>query len=99
MTRLILTSTSMVNDLKLQTLYSILFLPIKILLFMQLFHIILSRMANSVDPDQTAPSDLGLHCLHIAFCQEIWCSELGHLSYNMHFVGCECLCQAWQLKM
>ena len=28
----------------------------KILLFMQLFHKILSGMANSVDPDQTAPS-------------------------------------------
>ena len=31
---------------------------------MQLFLKILSRMANSVDPDWT---DLGLHCLHITF--------------------------------
>ena len=40
--------------LKFQTLYSIPFWPI--LLFMQMFLKILSRMANSVDSDQTAPS-------------------------------------------
>ena len=34
---------------------------------------ILSGMGNSVDPDQTAQSDLGLHCLHIPFCQILWC--------------------------
>ena len=32
---------------------------------MQFFLKILSGMANSVDPDQTA---LGLHCLHMQFC-------------------------------
>ena len=43
---------------------------------MQLFLKILSEMANSVDPDQTAPeqSDLGLHCLHMSFCHKLKCS-------------------------
>ena len=45
----------------------------------------LSGMANSVDPDQTAPkeqSDLGLHCLHMTFCQTLSVLEiLGHLPY------------------
>ena len=39
-------------------------------------------MANSVDPDQTAPkeqSDLGLHCLHMPFRQKLKCSSLGNL--------------------
>ena len=45
----------MVNVLKFQILYSILFW-LKILLFIQLFLKMLSEMANSVDPDQTAPS-------------------------------------------
>ena len=43
-------------------------------LFMQLFLIILSEIANSVDPDQTAPleqSDLGLHCLHMYFVSDL----------------------------
>ena len=34
----------------------------------------LNGMANSVDPDQTVPleqSDLGLHCLHMPFCQTL----------------------------
>ena len=43
-----------VNVLKFQTLNSILFLA-KILLFIQLFLKIHGGMANSVDPDQTAP--------------------------------------------
>ena len=38
---------------------------------MQLSLKILSGMANSVDPEQTAP-DLSLHCLHIPFCQKRW---------------------------
>ena len=29
------------------------------------------RMANSVDPDQTAP-DLGLHCLPRQICLKTW---------------------------
>ena len=44
--------------------------------FMQSFLKILSGMANSVDPDQTAPeeqSDLGLHYLHMPFSQKPWC--------------------------
>ena len=38
---------------------------------------ILSRMANSVDPDQTVPSgtDLVLHCLQMPFGQTLWCSK------------------------
>ena len=39
----------------------------KFLLFVQLFLEILSVMVNNEDPDQTAPSDLGLHCLHMPF--------------------------------
>ena len=34
-----------------------------------------AELANSVDPDQTAPkeqSDLGLHCLLIQFCSNIY---------------------------
>ena len=42
------------NVLKFKTLYSILFWP-KVCFFMQLFLKILSGMANSADPDQTAP--------------------------------------------
>ena len=45
----------MVNVLKFQTLYFILFWP-KFCFLMQLFLKKFSRMANSVDPDQTAPS-------------------------------------------
>ena len=41
--------------------------------FHTLFLKILSRMANSVDPDQEQ-SYLGLHCLHKPFCMELWCS-------------------------
>ena len=46
-----------------------------ILFFMQLCLKLLSRMANSVDPDLTAfqeQSDLGLHCLPMSFCQKFW---------------------------
>ena len=28
--------------------------------------------ANNVDPDQTAPSDLGLHYLHTPYYQKLW---------------------------
>ena len=34
----------------------------------------LSRMANSIDPDQEQ-SDLGLHCLHMPFYQGLWCMD------------------------
>ena len=30
------------------------------------------RMANSVDPDQTKQSDLGLHCLPRPDCPKTW---------------------------
>ena len=45
-----------------------------ILLFMQLFLKILSGIANSVDRNQEQ-SDLGLHCLHIPFCQTLSCTK------------------------
>ena len=38
-----------------------------------------SYIANSVDPDQTAPreqSDLGFNCLHKSVCQALRCSKL-----------------------
>ena len=63
------------------------------LFFMQLFPNILSEMANSVDPDQTAPfwlkeqSDLGLHCLHMPFCQKIW-----HTNFRTFTIKCSWLC-------
>ena len=47
---------------------------------MQLFLRIFSGMANSVDPDQTAPSeqsDLDLHCLHMS--ETLVFVVLGHL--------------------
>ena len=50
---------------------------------MQLFLKILSGMANSVDPDQTAPSDLGLHCLHIPICQKLMCTNYFDI-YHSH---------------
>ena len=71
-----------VNVLKFRT-----FCP-KFCLFMPLFLKILSGMANSIDPDQTAPSgmanridhvqeqsDLSLYCLHMIFCQQLWCTK------------------------
>ena len=45
-----------VNVLKFQTLYSVVFWPIFFFFFLQLFLKILSGIAKSVDPDQTAPS-------------------------------------------
>ena len=46
-----------------------------------MFHKIFSGMANSVDPDQTAP-DQGLHCLLISFLSEILVYKiLGHSLY------------------
>ena len=45
-----------VNVLKFQTLYSILFFLPKICFLMQWFLTIPSGMANSADPNQTAPS-------------------------------------------
>ena len=44
---------------------------------------ILSGMANSVDPDQTAPSgavDLNLHSLHVILSDTSVIGILGHLS-------------------
>ena len=67
----------MVNLLNFRTLYSILCWP-EFSFFLQSFLKILSGLANCVDPDQTAPleqSDLGLHCLHMPFCQKLLCSK------------------------
>ena len=53
-----------------------------ILLFMQLFLKILSGMANSVDPDQTAPSLFAYVILSDTLVFEI----LGHLPYISHIL-------------
>ena len=63
-------SNIMVNVLKIQTLYFIPFYLISV--FTQLFLKIISGIVNSIDPDQT---DLGLHCLHMPFCQKHWCTK------------------------
>ena len=50
---------------------------------------ILSGMANSVDPDQTAPlglkeqSDLGLYCLHMPFVRNFVYEFLGYFSFTV----------------
>ena len=41
---------------------------------MQLLLKILSGIANNGNPEQTAVC-LGLHYLHIPFCQEPWCTK------------------------
>ena len=47
---------------------------------MLLFLKMLSRMANSVDPDQTAPrSDLGLHFAYAILSETLVYEILGHL--------------------
>ena len=50
---------------------------------MQLFCKIHNKMANSVDPDQTEQSDLGLPCLHMSFYQKLLCTILvrGNIMY------------------
>ena len=56
--------------LKFLTLYSMLFWHKFFFMSLKM----LSGMEKSVDPDQTAPfeySDLGLHCLHLPFCQTL----------------------------
>ena len=68
-----------VNCLKIRTLYTILFLHN--FFFYAVVSKILSGMANSVDPDQTAP-DLGLHCLHMPFCWELWCTKFYDIYFN-----------------
>ena len=65
-----------VNVKKNRTLYSKLFW-LKFCFFTQLSLKMLSGIANSVDPDQTAPleqsdRDLGLHCLHMPFCHTLF---------------------------
>ena len=50
-----------------------------ILLCMHFCPKILSGIAKSVDPDQTALQELscmGLHCFHRPFCQKLWCMEV-----------------------
>ena len=42
-------------------------------IYMQLFLKTLQGITNSVDNDQQ--SNLGLHCLHMAFCQKLWCTK------------------------
>ena len=53
---------------------------------MQLFLKILSGKENSVDPDQ---SDLGLHSLHMSFCQRHWCSKFKDIYRKLtHVLAC-----------
>ena len=61
-----------VNVLKLETVYTTL-LYFFARIFKHLFHKRTDIMANSADNDQITPkeqSDLGLHCLHVPFCQK-----------------------------
>ena len=60
---------------------------------MQLFLKILSGMAKIVDPDQTAPSEcirsnLGLHCLHMPFCQKLLCTKILDIYLNLCWLIC-----------
>ena len=48
---------------------------ILVFVFMQLFLKILGGMANIADPDLKEQSDLGVHCLHMRFCQKLWCEK------------------------
>ena len=54
------------------------------------------RIANRDNPDQTASSDLGLHCLSRLFCQATIFKILEHLPYCKSMVlverMCVCLC-------
>ena len=61
---------------------------------MQLFLKILSVMANSVDAELTAPSDLGLHCLH--FVRNTGVQMLGYLP---HFINTISNVQSKTLKV
>ena len=58
----------------------------QILFFMQLFHIILSEMDNSVDPDQTAPWEAvwsgSILFAYAILSDTLMCKILGHLQYN-----------------
>ena len=85
-------SGSTVNILKFQTLYSILFWP-KFCFFMQSFLKILSRMTNSVDPDQAAPSGAvrsGSALFVCAILSEALVFEiLGHLPYSVSHRKCK----------
>ena len=64
-----------------------------------------SGMANSEDLIRLflqEQSGLGLHCLHMAFCQKLWCSILGHLPYiEMDLIKIVkgqisiCICAVW----
>ena len=81
---------------KYPTLYSILFW-LKFCFFMGLFLKNLSGMANSVDPDQTAPSGAfwsgsTLFAYHdMPFCQNIWCTKFYDIYRNqLHIICLSC---------
>ena len=61
-----------VNVLKFLTLHHTFLAWIS--LFMHLFHKIVGGMASSIDPNQTAPSDLSLHYFHMPFSRNngVW---------------------------
>ena len=69
-------SVCMVHVLKFWTLYSIISGLSCAFFFLQLFLKMLSGMAKMVTlirPLLQKQSDLGLHCLHMPFCQKLWC--------------------------
>ena len=74
----------MVNVLKFWTIYSIL-LGLKFCFSSNCFFKILHEMANSVEPDQTAPellqdkSNLGLHYLHMPIYDKFWCKKFSDI--------------------
>ena len=67
--RQVISTESMVNVLKFQTLLHT-FLSSNFVIYTVISYNTLWNGIN-VDPDQTAP-DLGLHCLHMPFCQKLW---------------------------
>ena len=62
--------------------------------FCILFFKILCGITNSVDSDQTDPSersDLGLHCFYMPFCQKVWCRNVRTFTVTLK-------CQSWSRR-
>ena len=66
-----------VNVLKIRTLYSILFLPKFCFLCSCFLKYLVERQTvqTQIRLLLKEQSDLGLHCLHMSFCQIVWCSK------------------------
>ena len=54
-------------------------------------------VAKSVDPDQQ--SDLHLHCLHMPFCQELWCTKFYLFFIFSENCVCIVLAQGWLTEL